>query len=200
MMKDLMVITAPEAIPAEISIINDLFAAGLQVLHLRKPHSTAEEIATVLDGIDKRYRSCIALHQAHQLADAYGIQRLHFPEQLRKQRLAWLKVEGFTLSTSIHRMEDVQTLPDVFEYTFYGPVFPSISKLSYDPKELVRVPEHKNIEVIAIGGVDEQTIQEISAMGYDGAACLGAIWEKPEEAVNRFKAIQRQWQQHAITY
>lgn len=194
MMKDLMVITSPQAVAEEASIINQLFTAGLEILHLRKPNNTVEEIGALLGGIDERYRSRIALHQAHKLADTYGIKRLHFPEYLRKQRLEWLKVEGFTLSTSIHRMGDIHALIDVFDYAFYGPVFPSISKGGYKPIERKAVPKHKGIQLIAIGGIDEQSIRELRAMGYDGAACLGAIWQHPAEAVNRFKAIQEQWQ------
>ncbi|MGZ4048350.1 MAG: thiamine phosphate synthase, partial [Bacteroidia bacterium] len=36
--------------------------------------------------------------------------------------------------------------------------------------------KNNNTKIIALGGIDENTIQEAINLGFDGAAVLGAIW------------------------
>src|SRR5687768_14398114 len=68
----------------EAAVINALFDEGLEVFHLRKPFTSAEETEQLLQQIDNTQVSKIALHQHHQLANMFGIKRLHYPEAKRK--------------------------------------------------------------------------------------------------------------------
>ncbi|WP_316803189.1 thiamine phosphate synthase [Pedobacter nototheniae] len=197
----LVVISNPVQIEEEARYINGLFKAGLQFFHLRKPGCSIKETEYLLDCIDREHHSKIALHQHHQISDKRGIKRLHFTEHLRKETnpkmLSRYADEGFILSTSIHHMEAYNTLHHSFSYCFIGPLFNSISKINYQANsKLMRIVQKEtsnNPKRIAIGGIDGSKITEVKALGYGGAAILGAIWSKPAQSVSTFKKIQDLW-------
>lgn len=176
----------------EAILINALFDEGLQLFHVRKPEASASAIQFLLEGINPVHLSKIALHQQHSLAEIVAIKRLHFPEAIRKKTAAeeWLQLKkrGYTLSTSIHRIEE--EIADVFDYAFFGPVFNSISKKGYT----AMAGSTFNLQpskLVAIGGIDENNCTSALAMGFAGVAVLGAIWQN-DEPVKQFKKIQRQ--------
>jgi len=202
-MENLIVITHPETLPGEADIINKLFANGLARLHVRKPDATEAELRAFLGQIDPEFRGRIALHQQHQLAEAFGITGLHFTEKnrlaQRSETLQLLKKGGVVISTSVHDPADLATLSHCFDYAFLGPVFDSISKTGYYSK----LPAGFKLErsgfpgkVIALGGIHAENVNAALKMGFDGAALLGSIWQYPGKAVERFlnskaKAIHR---------
>jgi thiamine-phosphate pyrophosphorylase len=200
----LVVISNPTAVVDEATIINELFDEGLKILHLRKPSISIDKIRSLLEKVKPQYYQRIALHQHHELADDFGINRLHYTEEKRKKLLHSSPLLGRgvggeeILSTSIHQVKEYKYLPDSFEYTFFGPVFDSISKVGYTSTlsdDFVFPIEIGNPKVIAIGGIDSSNIQKAIDMNFDGVATLGTIWSKPENSVGQFKKLQKAWEQ-----
>ena len=179
----IIIISNATALKNEATHINELFKQGMQLFHLRKPDYTLEQMEELLKNIESQYYPNIVLHQHHELAEKYNLKRIHFPEHKRKstseaELLNWKK-KGFTLSTSIHDLEEHKSLSEVFDYAFYGPVFESISKPDYKPKsnEIPKLKqEERKVKIIAIGGVDADKIMQLQEAGFDGAALLGAVW------------------------
>ena len=64
-----MVISNPTPIANEAELVNGLFDEGLEVLHLRKPEATVDDIQSLLKQINSKYHHQIALHQHHEIAD-----------------------------------------------------------------------------------------------------------------------------------
>ena len=198
----LLVISNPIAVPDEATIINGLFDEGLEIFHVRKPGIDIFEIDELMKKIKSEYYQQIAIHQHHQMANRYGIQRFHFTEAARneadEQNLIQLKNSGCSLSTSIHQVSDYQSISSCFAYTFFGPVFNSISKQGYhatigDDFVFPLLPDRP--QVISIGGIDEANIQRAISMKFTGVAVLGALWQQPHNAVEKFKALQKIWEQ-----
>jgi thiamine-phosphate pyrophosphorylase len=194
----LMVISSPVAIPDEALIMNNLFAAGLEVLHLRKPAYSKKELIDLVLQIEEPYRQRLALHSHHLIAENLGIHRIHFPEAIRlytsDHDLKKLRTKNYILSTSIHAVGNYQTLPNHFAYTFLGPVFKSISKDGYGPtvEHFAAMQSTKRVvEIIAIGGITPDKLNELQQRCLDGAALLGAIWTKPEKAIETFQLCQK---------
>jgi thiamine-phosphate pyrophosphorylase len=46
-------------------------------------------------------------------------------------------------------------------------------------------------KVIALGGVKLSNLANVKAMCFDGAAVLGTLWNKPDEALERFKQLKK---------
>ena len=198
----LVVISYPIAVTGEATIINTLFEEGLEILHVRKPDADVDKLRALIENIHSKYHRQIALHQHHEIAYDYGIKRWHFTEANRKEMneeaLIQLKVDKNILSTSIHQVEAYKSLSFFFEYTFFGPVFNSISKQGYIASlkdDFVFPIKNNHPKVIAIGGIDATNIQQAMDMKFNGAAVLGTIWQKPEESIQQFKALQKAWKQ-----
>jgi len=192
----LIVISDAKAIDGEAAIINELFNAGLSRLHLRKPGSNAQQICGLLNQVDTAFYSRIALHQHHELAQTYGIKRLHYTESARQQAmpalLESLKLQGYTLSTSIHDLAAINSLA-AFDYAFFGPVFNSLSKPGYNSNlsPAFRVEQHHaKPKLIALGGITSDQLPTVKAMGFEGAAVLGTIWNEPNKALQTFQNLK----------
>lgn len=187
---ELIVISKPGFFEGEAKLINQLFEAGMARFHLRKEGAEKYEYEQLLGNINPEYLERVALHQFHELAGDFGIRRLHFPEAQRErgQHLLLQNPEGFTLSTSIHKTDQLADLEN-FKYTFYGPVFQSISKKDYPPvvPNGFKLRNPTGVKVIALGGITPEKIDLVRQMGFDGAAILGLLWNTPELAVNHFK-------------
>jgi thiamine-phosphate pyrophosphorylase len=192
---ELIVISDPVCFEGETSLINELFAAGMSVFHLRKPELGKLAYARLIAQIDEIYHDRIALHQFHDLADFFpSIARIHYPEWLRNSTtVTTMQTETPVIrSTSIHNLKDLDRL-NGFDYTFYGPVFNSLSKPAYAgiTKTDFVLPERKNgCKIIALGGIDAEKIKQVKPMGFDGLAVLGAIWNKKESVTENFNILK----------
>jgi len=196
----MIVITNPSSIANEISIIESLFEEGLSLLHIRKPDFSELEMAQFIHQIRLEFRSKLALHNHHELAEDFGINRIHFSEKDRKNSFP-IRQHQKILSTSTHSMEDFNSLENDFDYAFLSPVYKSISKVDYHPKEnlfeaLKRRTNHK-IKVIALGGIDAKNIKETLENGFDDVALLGTIWNN-ENPIKQFKLCQKIAQSHLV--
>ncbi len=187
----MIVITNPTPVENEISIIHSLFAEGLPLLHVRKPSFSVSEMNAFLADIAPEYRSRLVLHHHHDLADDFGINRLHYSEKDLTDSHSFSKK---TLSTATHSIEDFNALNPVFEYAFLSPVFSSISKQGYTskldfPTEIEKRTNY-NTKLIALGGIQFENINQALAFGFDGIALLGTIWCS-ENPLENFKKCQQ---------
>jgi len=196
---EVIVISHPEMLDGESTLVNTLFAEGLEIFHLRQPGVAIEAIHGFLKQIKPIYRQRIALHQYHELANEFAMKRLHFSERYRRvlnrNEFCMLGEYGYTLSTSLHDLEDIEEIR-LFDYTFFGPLFKSISKPDYYNEFICSDTlsnNNKQFNLIALGGIKDDSFKYLRSLGFKGAALLGFIWQKPEEAVLQFKKIKELW-------
>lgn len=189
----MIVITNPSAIANEISSIDSLFKEGLSLLHIRKPNFSAIEMAQFIHQIKPEYRDRLVIHQHHDLAEDFGINRIHFSEKNRENSFS-IRSDQKIFSTSTHSIEDFNSLENDFDYAFLSPVFTSISKENYHPKtnlfEALQSRTNHNTKVIALGGIDSKNIQKALENGFDDVALLGSIWNN-ENPIKQFKLCQQ---------
>ena len=187
----MIVITNPSAVANEISNIESLFGEGLSVLHIRKPYLSEMEMAQFIHQIKIEFRSKLVLHNHHELAENFGITRIHFSEKDRKISFDPARfLEPCRYTTSTHSIEDFNALENDFDYAFLSPVFKSISKEDYYPKEnlfeTLKSRINHSTKCIALGGIDSENIKETLENGFDDVALLGTIWNN-ENPVKQFK-------------
>ncbi len=193
----IIVLSSPDKLKNEVSIINQLFDAGMHHFHLRKPTATAQEVRIILEGIRPEYRERVVLNQFYYLSEEFGIKRFHFSTEKRVnlEYKEWIK-EGNTLSTSTHSFEEYKALDSYFEYAFISPVFDSISKPDYKKVELkIDLSQKNKVKLIALGGIDAKNCSDLNQKGFDGIAILGSIW-KSEYPVQTFENINQLWNIH----
>lgn len=194
----MIVITNPIPIVNEISTIHSLFENGLELLHVRKPNFSEEDMITFITEIKSDLRKQLVLHNHHQLASGFGINRIHFSESERKKKdkltLETYKTKGFHLSASVHSIADFNALGNIFEYAFLSPVFPSISKENYSSKinlfEAIKNRTDFKTKLIALGGIESKNIKQTLENGFDDVALLGTIWNQ-NNPIENFKSCQK---------
>jgi len=200
----MIVISNPVAIENEIKIIHSLFAEGLELLHIRKPHFSKTEMESFVSEIGLEFRNRLVLHQHHDLAEEFRINRFHFSENDRVKLFAttdrFQKPVG-CISTSTHSIGDFNALDAVFDYAFLSPIFPSISKLNYLPEtdafEAIKKRTNFSTKLIALGGISSENIQQTLQNNFDDVALLGTIWNSKNPLEN-FKKCQQIVHSHSL--
>lgn len=178
-----IVITSPDILPDEATLIAQLFDSGLDTLHLRKPGSTVEACALLLDSIPAECHNHIVTHDHFLLCRDYGLQGVHLnsrnpavPDFVLSDR------DRYTVSASCHSVAEVIRRKPDMDYVFMSPIFNSISKQGYDAaypdEELDRAAAEGTIDdkVIALGGVSLDSLPMLKRWRFGGAAFLGDVW------------------------
>lgn len=180
----ILVITPELIVPNETDRINQMFQEGLDLLHIRKPWISRNEIIEFLTQIDETFHSQLVLHTNYDLGKEYHISRFHFREIDREQGKYKPFVPENIISTSVHDITTYNTLDKEWEYAFISPFFPSISKKGYGTdstiKEEIQYRNNPDVKLIALGGINHDNIHEVFESGANGAALLGAVWESEE--------------------
>jgi thiamine-phosphate pyrophosphorylase len=203
----LIVISAPEKVENEHDLINALFEQGLKCFHLRKPRYTLDDMQNFLKAIHPEYIRRIRVHSNYELIGKYNLAGIHLTgdylksmsEDSLKEIYNVARKKNLKVSTSVHSLEDLSNLSFKYDYVFLSPVFDSISKEGYKSKlphskiaEFLSDLKNNKVrtEVIALGGIDQNKIEKIIEMNFDGAAILGAIWSDYSKSGNISGAIE----------
>ncbi len=216
----LIVISPESADPREPAVLGELFAVGLTDYHLRKPTWTRDQLADFLRALPPIFRRRIVLHSHHDLVAEFSLAGPHHRDQsichllsdkseeaeaVDKQNanpvcnLLSDKKSGGLVSRAVHDLDALESVFFRYDRLFFSPVFPSISKPGHTPagdldrerlqRLLTGTPRFA--EVIALGGIDDTRIPECKALGFDGVAVLGAVWQAadPVAAFNHLRDI-----------
>ena len=176
----LIVITEPQFVTNEATIIAQLLHWGVDLIHLRKPESSADELAKLIETIPTAYHNRLVLHDHFDLAAHFTLHGLHLN---RRNSVLPPNHEG-TVSQSCHTLDEVKACKTKYDYVFLSPVFNSISKLGYTsaftPKALSEAKKQGLIDqkVVALGGITAANIDKTKYYGFGGVALLGDIWSR----------------------
>lgn len=192
----MIIVIAPETnVKDEIRVLHQLFEAGLEYYHLRKPDFTYKQHAAYLKQIDISYHKRIVVHLFHELVQEFNLKGMHLQESERKNILKTQQLvdirnahdKSILISSSFHEPEDIISCDQGFDYHLLSPVFNSISKNGYRGRGFN--VNHIYKKIIGIGGVTSENLKTIKNLGYYGVGVLGGIWNQnvPFEA---FKEIQ----------
>jgi len=166
----LILISSPEDFTDEYVLIETMFKRGLQRLHVRKPRKDLRGMERWLFGLDCDVRSQVVVHGFPELADAFGLAGLHGKESVH--------------SFSAHSFPELKQAGDR-QYAFLSPIYDSFSKIGYRAAfteaelriGLAELSSSKpRLAVYALGGIDAERLAAVNAMGFSGAAILGAVW------------------------
>ncbi len=192
-MTKLIVISSETDIENETGLLNDLFAEGLGLFHLRKPDWRSVQQRFFLERIDPAFLSRISVHQHYETISEFGLKYLHVRSALAKSKADPEQADGVICSTSFHSYNEVQFGSHLWNYCFLSPVFDSISKINYKStfsKDLF-IENELYQRVFALGGITKNNIEQILEKGFYGAAVLGSIWKEPKKAVQHFKELDK---------
>lgn len=189
----------------EAATVAALFAAGLDRYHVRKPQASAAEVQQWIEAIPARWRGRLMLHQHHELVQRLSLGGCHWKDDQAGEGSIARSAGGaaasrYRRSRSCHDLGTLRASLGRFDAVFFGPLFPSLSKPGYAPNDarigealgallMTRTAPERRTRVIAIGGITVDTAPRARALGFDGIAVLGAIWQA-SDPVEAFRALQ----------
>lgn len=187
----MVLISSPRMRRGEASDLEEMFDCGLERLHLRKPDHSAKEVSKILNKLPDKYIKRIVLHRVPELLKEYPVAGYHHSS---KEKL--LKIKG-TSSRSFHKISNLCESREKLDYSFFGPVYNSISKQGYGPKVSIdSVREYFSLEsrvpVFALGGIRRNKVRNLLEIGFSGVALLGAVWgrDDPVHALEGFIKVR----------
>jgi thiamine-phosphate pyrophosphorylase len=214
-----LVVISPERDDSrEPAILGELFAAGLEHYHVRKPSWSREKLEAWLRALPQEFRTRLVLHQHHELVDALGLGGVHERDELvgrgvpaepsRLRSAGDVSISSSAKSTtaqpeaspyptypltsrSCHDLARLRAALGRYDSVFFSPVFTSISKPGHGPRPdfpfvalaallATRTSEERRTTILALGGITTETAPRALALGFDGVAVLGAIWQAPD--------------------
>lgn len=178
----LVVISHPEWLHKEAYWVTKLFDEGLQFFHLRKPKASVAELELFLAGLSADYQKRIIIHNHFKLAQKYALGGIHFNEATKGDYNNFNSWQGIR-TWACHSLDELKVVPVQVNYVFLSPIFPSISKQAYQKdwnistlKTVLRNVKQQ-LNVVALGGISNENVDEACNMGFEGVAVLGAVWE-----------------------
>ena len=177
----MIVLTDAEFLNNEAAYINALFDNGLEVLHLRKPNASKEEMKQLLHEISDKYHYKIMIHSHYDLSTEFNLRGLHFTSSTKHLIDNYLETKG-KKSQSIHEIDELKTINKHIDYVFLSPLFPSISKAGYTKPWnfmdlIVALKNQYSFEIIPLGGINTKNVVIAKEFGFKKIAVLGSIWE-----------------------
>ena len=107
-----ILITASSMKSGESDILTDLFEAGLERLHLRKPDASPAQVRKLLDSIAEKHHKKIVVHRFPELLNDFSLGGYHHyaGESL-------FKTQG-TTSRSLHSLGELKNISEPLDYCF----------------------------------------------------------------------------------
>ena len=183
-----IVITLPYFFDGEAEQIVQLLHSSVDLIHIRKPESKAEEVEKLIMSIPSEYYPRLVLHDHHDLAMKYHLHGVHLNGRNPQPPVGW---EG-SVSKSCHSLEEVKEWKEKCDYVSLSPIFDSISKQGYhaafSSTEIEEASRQGIIDkkVLALGGVTFNKIDDVLRMAFGGGMILGDAWKNvshPQDAV-----------------
>lgn len=194
----MIILIAPEtAVKNEIKILHQLFEAGLEYYHFRKPQQNFKQHCMYLNQIESKYHNRIVTHYFHELTEKFNLKGVHLQEQARidlelklTSYVQTYQKKGFTVSSSFHEPEELGNCNTFFDYQLLSPIFSSISKQGYKGRGFDVT--HSSKKIIGMGGINTTTIKNTLALGFTGIGVLGGVWNS-EDCLGSFLKIKHSY-------
>lgn len=179
-----IVITSPDDVPDEATVMARLADAGVDIIHLRKPGMRIETYESIIRRLSPALRDRTVIHEHFSLCAAYGLRGIHLNSRNRDIPPG----HKGSVSCSCHSIEETARRKADTDYVFLSPIFDSISKQGYtaafgdNDLEKARRQGIIDTKVMALGGVTADGIPVLRRYGFGGAAFLGDIWSRAGDA------------------
>lgn len=191
----MVILISPEKnLTSEIGMLHDLFDAGLQYYHLRKPDFNEKQYHDYLRQIAPEHLKHVMIHSHHHISEKIPVKGIHLEERVWREKEHGLssyvdqfRNKGFNVSSSYHELHDLERQVVAFDYYMLSPVFGAISKPGYKGRGFD--VSHSTKPIVGMGGITAKTTPAALALGFTGVGTLGGIWNAVDP-VKAFTEIQ----------
>ena len=181
----IIAITPPHAIDDEVVVIRQLFAKGIDIVHLRKHQSEFEGVDVIaylheiLSALTSEECNKIIIHDYPMLYNEYSLKGIHINKNITSLPKNYT---GYK-TRSCHSFDEILKYKNEYDYLFLSPIFDSISKPDYKSPFTHESLQQASLEgiidkkVIALGGVTFDKIPYLQSLNFGGVAMIGGIYD-----------------------
>jgi len=199
----IVVISPSKVRENEIKNLLQMFEAGLNTYHIRKPTFSTKQLQDYIEQIPKQFHNRIVIHSHHNLARKYNLQGVHYTtKHLEKNIRNWwrekmlrISTSNFIKTTSHGKLSSLYDLEEMeFDYVFLSPIFDTITGKYQSGfyEESIKAAIHKTgKKIIARGGIDVSRIEKVKELGFYGLALYSVIWDIENPLEEYLKIIRR---------
>ncbi len=176
----LILLTSPDFFIEEDKILTALFEEGLDVLHLRKPHSEPVFCERLLTLLPDQYHQHIVVHDHFYLKEEFGLMGIHLSHHNPTPPPDYRDM----VSRTCYTLEEVQEVKSKSKYVILKNIFDSISEPQYvsrfTDEDMAQATRQGIIDkhVMAQGGISLEHIPQIRQYGFGGVVIRGDLWKR----------------------
>jgi len=198
----IVVISQSKIIENEHDIIRQLFEAGLDTFHIRKPRLHTRQLQDFITKIPTQFHNRLIIHSHHKLAAKFDLQGVHytrlhldptFRNWWREKKLGFIK-RPLIRTSSHNKLASLYDQSDInFNYVFLSPIFDSITgkyQSGFYEDSIRAAIEKTGFKIVARGGIDVTRIEKVNELGFYGMALYSCLWNS-ETPVEEFLKIKR---------
>lgn len=171
----LVAITPESIVENEAEKICRILDAGFDYIHLRKPRWNEEQMRHYITSIPAEYRCRLKIHDFPTLAQEFELAGIHLNSRHPNIPSGYRR----KISKSCHSIKELDNRI-IFEYVFLSPIFDSICKRGYCSRftgsMLEEASDKIDSQVIALGGITSERMNQIKKWGFGGCAFLGYLF------------------------
>jgi len=163
-----------------VDVVVRALDAGLPAVQLREKDLTGRALLALAERLRKATAArgaALFVNDRLDVALAVGADGVHLGERSFPVDVARVVLSHATIGASVHDVADAAA--SAADFVFFGPVFATPSKALFgEPQGTVRLAEAVRaaaVPVLAIGGIDRETVAAVRATGAHGMAVIRAI-------------------------
>ena len=199
----IVVISPSKVRENEIKNLVQMFEAGLDSYHIRKPTFSTKKLQEYIEQIPKHFHNKIIIHSHHNLARKYNLQGVHYTKKhlernIRnwwREKMLRISTSNFIKTTSHGKLSSLYDLEEMkFDYVFLSPIFDTITgkyQSGFYEESIKAAINKTGKKIIARGGIDITRIEKVKELGFYGLALYSVIWDKENPLEEYLKVIRR---------
>ncbi len=199
----IVVISQPKMIENEHQIIQQLFEAGLDTFHIRKPRLRTQQLIEYIEKIPAQFHNRLVIHSQHKLARKFNLQGIHYTKLRMEPSLKnWWRekklrlVKGKLIKSSSHnKLASLYDQSEIaFDYVFLSPIFDSITgkyQSGFYEDAIKAAVQKTGLRIVARGGIDITRIEKVNELGFYGMALNSCLWNSQTPLEEFLKIIRR---------
>lgn len=176
----LLLLSSPNFFVEEDKILATLFEEGLDILHLRKPHSEPVYCERLLTLLPQKYHQRIVTNDHFYLKEEFDLMGIHLSERNPEIPHGY---KGVTTQTC-YSLEELAEAKKKNQYVILRNVYDSTSdkesKAAYTHEQLRDASRRGLIDkrVMAQTGITLENIESVRDLGFGGAVVCSDIWKR----------------------
>lgn len=174
-------------------------AGGIRWVSVREKDLPAgKQVALCREITAAASHAVVTLHGDAALALEAGCRGVHLPSGASAARARAILGPQALIGQSIHGMAELAAVEAAhLDYVVAAPAFLTLSKPGYGPAlgaaGLARLKAAAAVPLIALGGIDRETLTECRSAGVDGVAIMGGVMRAPDPA-EEARALLAAWE------